>query len=140
MGVDKSWSGMGWDWIFSRQSQGRTLTFWPWTWNIGIEGLQSYKKGANDEKVYERRIKPSATSGDSYSESISHVDAVGCLQHHQHMRRQSAFDGMKPVEIVGVVLVRGRECEIPVAVHVDNVFGAGGGFGEREASVLMMGA
>ena len=64
-----------------------------------------------------------------------HVDARE-LQHHEHMRLQTAVREMEPVEIVGVVLVRGRERELPVAVHVDDVFGAGGGLGEREASVL----
>ncbi len=32
--------------------------------------------------------------------------------------------------------LRGREGELSVAVHVDDVLGAGGRFGEREASVL----
>ena len=52
------------------------------------------------------------------------------------MRLQIAVGEMEPVEIVGVVLVRGRERELAVAVRVDDVFGAGGRFGKREGSVL----
>ena len=43
---------------------------------------------------------------------------------------------MEPVEIIGVVLVRGRERELPVAVHLVDIFHAGAGFGECEASIL----
>jgi hypothetical protein len=43
---------------------------------------------------------------------------------------------MESVKIAGVLLVRRWERELPVDVHVDNTFGVGDGFGEREASIL----
>ena len=43
---------------------------------------------------------------------------------------------MDPVEIVRVVLVRGWECKLPVAVHMDDIFNAGSRFSECETSVL----
>ena len=47
---------------------------------------------------------------------------------------------MEPVEIVGVVLVRGRECEFAMTVFVDYVVDAGCRFVEREASILYYGS
>ena len=52
------------------------------------------------------------------------------------MGLESPVREMKPVEIVGVVLVRGGECEVSIAMFMDDVFGARSRFGEREASVL----
>lgn len=43
---------------------------------------------------------------------------------------------MEPIEVVGVVFVRGREGEAGPAVDVVDVIDAGGGFGEGEGPVL----
>lgn len=53
--------------------------------------------------------------------------SISELLHHQYLRLQIAVREMEPVEIVGVVLVRGWERELAITVHVDDVFGAGGG-------------
>jgi hypothetical protein len=47
---------------------------------------------------------------------------------------------MEPVEVVGIVLVGGEECQPSVAVNVDDVLGAGSGFSECEISVLNHGS
>ena len=52
------------------------------------------------------------------------------------MRLEIAVGEMKPVEVVGVVLVGRRESESSVTVDADDIFGAGGGFGEGDFSVL----
>lgn len=52
--------------------------------------------------------------------------SISELLHHQYLRLQIAVGEMEPVEIVGVVLVRGWERELAITVHVDDVFGAGG--------------
>lgn len=49
---------------------------------------------------------------------------------------QIAVREVEPVEIIGIVRVRGREREVAVAVLVNDVFDAGGGLGECEAAVL----
>ena len=49
---------------------------------------------------------------------------------------QRAIGEVEPVQVVGIVLMRRRQCESSVAVDVDDVFCACCGFGECEASVL----
>jgi hypothetical protein len=46
---------------------------------------------------------------------------------------------MEPVKIIGIVLVRGWERELPVAMYVDDIFNAGSRFSEREISILYNG-
>jgi hypothetical protein len=46
---------------------------------------------------------------------------------------------MELVKIIGVVLVRGWERELPVAMHVDDIFNTGSKFSEREISILYNG-
>ena len=43
---------------------------------------------------------------------------------------------MKPVEIISVVFMRRRKGEFPAAMHVNDVFDAGGGLGEGEIAIV----
>ena len=52
------------------------------------------------------------------------------------MGLQRAVGEMEPVQVVGIVLMRRRQCELSVAVDVDDVFCACCGFGECEISIL----
>ena len=52
------------------------------------------------------------------------------------MGLQRAVGKVEPVQVVGIVLMRRRQCESSITVDVDDVFCACGGFGECEISVL----
>ncbi len=61
---------------------------------------------------------------------------MGNLQHGQHVGLQRAVGEVKPVQVFDIVLMRRRQCEPSVAMDVDDVFCACGGFGKCEASIL----
>lgn len=72
-------------------------------------------------------------SASTLFESLNHAHGhrAGCVETgdlHRDQRGwlQIAVREMKPIEIVRVIFVSGRERELPVAVLVDDVLGAGG--------------
>ena len=52
------------------------------------------------------------------------------------MWMEVAVGEMEPIEVVGIVWMRGWESESPIAVDIDDVFGTSAGFSESHCSVL----